>query len=375
MRKVGCKTLLLVAVVAAFASAPTLTFGFADSCNARADFLYLSPANYYQVGDIVRVQIQLGSGIIQGGTQVTINRVRFELDCTALGVPCPDAGNLISYVGNITSTCSVPVLLGGGSVLWTANSAGGTLPNEVVFTATPGLVVPANTPFLCDLQFDLQVNALPIGTSISQAAGFGIPNNDAVCNTAGSLAAGNQSTGQLNICNCDDGDACTNDVCDPSLGCQHTPITCNDGDACTTDTCIPATGCVYTPNAPCNDGDACTTDTCNPATGCVYTPNPPCNDNDACTTDTCNPATGCVYTPNPPCNDNNACTADTCDPAIGCVYTALPPCDDSNACTTDTCDPAVGCVYTAISCDDQDLCTIDIVRPGDGLPAQRHHLR
>ncbi len=137
MKNFGCRTLVLVAVVAALAMAPKVTFGFADSCNARADFLYLSPQNYYQVGDTVRVQIQLGSGIIQGGTQVTINRVRFELDCTALGVPCPDAGNLISYAGNITSTCA--------GVSWTANSAGGTLPNEVVFSAAPGLMVPANT--------------------------------------------------------------------------------------------------------------------------------------------------------------------------------------------------------------------------------------
>jgi len=163
--------------------------------------------------------------------------------------------------------------------------------------------------------------------------------------------------------NCDDGNACTTDTCNPASGCVNTPIVCNDNNACTTDTCNPASGCVFTPNPPCNDNNACTTDTCDPASGCVFTPNPPCNDNNACTTDTCNPASGCVFTPNPPCNDNNACTTDTCNPATGCVFTPNPPCNDNNTCTTDTCDPATGCVYTAISCDDNDVCTTDTCDP------------
>jgi hypothetical protein len=50
---------------------------------------------------------------------------------------------------------------------------------------------------------------------------------------------------------CDDGDVCTTDICDPVLGCIHTPVICNDNNACTIDTCNPTAGCVSTPIAMC----------------------------------------------------------------------------------------------------------------------------
>ncbi len=361
MARTTRRSLLLLAVISAFAAAPHLTFGLlADTCNARSDFQYISPQNYYQIGDTVRIEIVLGAGLITGRNPGHDRPCPVRARLHSLGVPCPDAGNLISYAGNISSNCA--------GISWSANSAGGPAPNEVVFSATPGVVIPAGQGTFCSIQFDVHVdNFPPTGLVIRQASGFTIPALDAVCNTPGLLSAGNQSTGSLNICNCDDGNACTTEVCDSQLGCIYTPVVCNDNNACTTDTCDPAIGCVYTPNPPCNDNNACTTDTCDPAIGCVYTPNPPCNDSNACTTDTCDPAIGCVYTPNPPCNDSNACTTDTCDPAIGCVYTPNPPCNDGNACTTDTCDPAIGCVYTPNPpCNDGNACTTDTCDPAIG---------
>jgi subtilisin-like proprotein convertase family protein len=47
--------------------------------------------------------------------------------------------------------------------------------------------------------------------------------------------------------NCDDGNACTNDSCDPFAGCVHAAINCGDNDPCTNDSCDPQTGCVNTP--------------------------------------------------------------------------------------------------------------------------------
>jgi hypothetical protein len=174
---------------------------------------------------------------------------------------------------------------------------------------------------------------------------------------------------------CDDGDACTDDSCDPATGlCVNTPnIDCDDGDACTDDSCDPATGlCVNTPNIDCDDGDACTDDSCDPATGlCVNTPNIDCDDGDACTDDSCDPATGlCVNTPNIDCDDGDACTDDSCDPATGlCVNAPNIDCDDGDACTDDSCDPATGlCVNTPnIDCDDGDACTDDSCDPATGL--------
>jgi hypothetical protein len=73
---------------------------------------------------------------------------------------------------------------------------------------------------------------------------------------------------------CDDGNICTNDWCDPQAGCQYTnnnsscddSSVCTEGDYCSDGACqggIPIT---------CDDGDGCTTDTCDSLSGCVFTP-------------------------------------------------------------------------------------------------------
>src|SRR2546425_11935512 len=51
----------------------------------------------------------------------------------------------------------------------------------------------------------------------------------------------------------------------PAGGCVHTPRNCDDGDPCTDDSCDPITGdCVHAPHN-CDDGNACTADSCNPS--------------------------------------------------------------------------------------------------------------
>lgn len=60
---------------------------------------------------------------------------------------------------------------------------------------------------------------------------------------------------------CDDGDACTDDLCDPARGCASTPRACDDGDPCSEDACDPLRGCVSVPRS-CDDGDPCTADSC-----------------------------------------------------------------------------------------------------------------
>jgi len=94
---------------------------------------------------------------------------------------------------------------------------------------------------------------------------------------------------------CDDGDACTTDVCAPLAGCLHTARTCADGAAWTADGCDPGAGCTAAPVA-CDDGDACTSDACDPATGCT-TAAIGCDDGDVCTDDVCDAAAGCGHVP------------------------------------------------------------------------------
>ncbi|TFH24133.1 MAG: hypothetical protein E4H03_04410 [Myxococcales bacterium] len=187
---------------------------------------------------------------------------------------------------------------------------------------------------------------------------------------------------------CDDSNVCTDDVCNPAVGCFNTnntascndadacttvdqcvagsctgssPPNCNDGNVCTDDSCSPATGCVNTNNtASCNDGNACTTvDQCVAGT-CTGSSPPNCNDSNVCTNDSCNPATGCVNASNTAsCNDGDACTTvDLCVSGT-CTGSTPPNCNDGNVCTDDSCNPASGCVHAinTASCDDFDACT------------------
>jgi hypothetical protein len=253
--------------------------------------------------------------------------------------------------------------------------------------------------------------------------------------------------------NCDDGNVCTADSCDDLLGCQNipvadgsacgdgsvcngaelcqagictagTPIDCNDGNACNVDTCDPISGCVHTPvpnGAGCDDGFFCTVgETCTSGTcgggaardcsplddqcndgvcddavdSCVQQPTNEgiaCDDSVFCTTgetcvsgvcgagsltdcsvldDQCNLGVcdaisdSCIIQPaneGLACTDGDACTAgDACQTGT-CVPAGPQNCDDGNQCTVDTCESAGGCINTPVpdgfACEDGSACT------------------
>ncbi len=164
--------------------------------------------------------------------------------------------------------------------------------------------------------------------------------------------------------NCNDGNVCTDDSCNPAEGCVHAPnnAPCNDGDACTlADQCGQAS---CQPGAPknCDDGNICTTDWCDPAEGCAHgNSNEKCDDGNACTQgDAC--ANGlCKAGAVIDCDDDNPCTKDGCIAALGCTHQAVAgPCDDGDPCTlNDACVNAVCAPGAQVNCDDGNPCTAD----------------
>ena len=169
----------------------------------------------------------------------------------------------------------------------------------------------------------------------------------------------------------DDGNACTDDICDGvGAACTHPAnwASCDDRDGCTTDDACAAGVCMGGPPPDCDDRDVCTDDFCDRETGCVHANNTaPCDDGDACTTgDACADGT-CVGGTGPDCDDQNLCTDDSCDPEGGCRHANNSlPCDDGNACTTvDKCTDGE-CVGTGADCDDENPCTDDGCDPKGG---------
>jgi hypothetical protein len=376
------------------AALPATSWGQANTCNGLVTIDYVTGPNFAVPGDVLRVRLTLGTGSINGGTSLTINVLRFDLDCNsnfALGLPCTDEGAFVQYEGDstISNTCGKT---------FTTGHAVGTAPNEVVFTPNTPIVIPANSsvpPGFCNIEFDIRVMAQPsvdaTPTFIEEVGGY--RNTDAMCNN-GVLASGGSQSSAIPLCPvCNDGQECTTDACNQTSGqCvftnvqDSTPCTDNDNNLCTFAGCE-AGQCVQahqtTPCPP--DANDCTNDpACNPLNGLCEKPpvqdSTPCPDTDQnlCTTAGCE-AGNCVQahqtTPCPP--DANPCTNDpACNPANGLcekppVQDSTPcPDTDNNLCTTAGCE-AGQCVqpHQTTPCPpDSNSCTNDPpCNPTNGL--------
>src|SRR5438128_5590694 len=244
-------------------------------------------------GNQLRVNLAIGAGSISTGTppELTVNRIRFDLDCVAnSGFPCTDQGPVVQYGGDatITTTCA--------GVTWTSSTAQGG--NEIVFNASQPIIIAQNCSPRgavpcgnCELEFTILVQGQePSGSDatpqvVEEVAGYANGAGDATCSAT--LQSGSSQTSDLPIC-----PSCTIDQC--NLGCDQTTGTCTpqqvstpcadtDGDSCTTAGCeltpIPGVSpaavgsgvgvCVQTHlfaenSTPCadSDGNACTTAGC-----------------------------------------------------------------------------------------------------------------
>ncbi len=213
------------------------------------------------------------------------------------------------------------------------------------------------------------------------------PFNDAPCNDSNPCTIDDKCVlGQCNgaFLSCDDNNTCTDDSCDQLVGCKHVPNTvlCTDGNFCTVGDSCAGGACLSGTMLDCNDGNPCTLDTCDPNGGCEITASSgPCDDSNACTAqDTCvaGGCSGSFIT----CDDGNPCTLDSCDAATGCVTENTPGgvCSDGNDCTeADQCvdgscqgtDMGCECAVDAdcIANEDDDLCNGTLVCDMDTVPS------
>src|SRR5439155_210314 len=181
--KLFARTLSAAAVVGLVAGAPSPGLA-ARTCNGLLTIDYVGGPNFAKPGDVVRVELTIGTGSIQNGSSstgtFTLNRLRFDLDCNAdftLGIPCTDEGAIVEYEGDstITTTCGVT---------WATSHAVSDSPNEVVFTPNVPLVIAANRPAFCALQFDVKVLAASTDSTpglIEETTGYQTSQNDVSC--------------------------------------------------------------------------------------------------------------------------------------------------------------------------------------------------
>ena len=218
---------------------------------------------------------------------------------------------------------------------------------------------------------------------------------------------------------CDDGNLCTEDLCDGLGGCasEFNSAVCDDSDPCTVnDLCGDGQCAGFAVDCDCQTDEDCIdledSDACNGTHFCdtaklpylcavdpktvVECPEPEgmdaicrkhvcdadtgecsllpdhegyaCDDGNKCTVgDQCEEGE-CMPGVPPACNDGNVCTDDSCEPDSGCVFpTNTIPCDDGNTCTTgDSCDGGECLPGEPAVCDDDNVCTDDSCAPGAG---------
>ncbi len=196
--------------------------------------------------------------------------------------------------------------------------------------------------------------------------------NEVPCSDGNICTSGDQCAGGIcvggDVISCADDNPCTTESCDPEVGCvsQDNTLACEDGNPCTVGDVCANGGCAPGAAASCDDGNPCTDDSCDPQAGCLYVPNQAaCSDGNACTTgDHC--ALGvCAHDGLLACDDDNVCTNDTCDPNLGCQFVNnTAPCTDANVCTVDdTCSAGICVSGAALNCDDNSICTDDSCHP------------
>ena len=197
--------------------------------------------------------------------------------------------------------------------------------------------------------------------------------------------ADNDCDGAVDEATCGDNNPCTDDICDPILGCQNLSNSagCNDGNACTENDHCSFGACSGT-FITCDDGDPCTSDSCTES-GCQHSPTSgscddgnPCTANDVCQGGLCvGQDVGCECSTDADCvgfEDGDLCNGTLrCDtgsfPAKCVVDTAtIIQCELPESahptCSSPSCDPTTGaCSVIAVAqgqlCDDDDLCTVD----------------
>ncbi|MFH1532422.1 MAG: LamG-like jellyroll fold domain-containing protein [Pseudomonadota bacterium] len=246
---------------------------------------------------------------------------------------------------------------------------------------TPTCMIDDDTIVTCMLTEGLapECNAALCAPGSGECA-TGATNDGVVCDDGDFCTAGEEcmagACGGGAAVDCEDSNPCTDDSCDPAIGCVNAPNTddCDDEVDCTwSDQCSEGVcaGTLYD----CDDPDQCETATgatCNGDGTCTYPSAPmdgePCDDSSACTVGEACAGGACIGGGPTNCDDGNVCTDDSCDEQLGCVsLDNAADCDDGDPCTTGDHCGAGSCVTTGtLACDDTNPCTDDECVEGIG---------
>jgi MYXO-CTERM domain-containing protein len=217
---------------------------------------YFTAAEYAGGYDDVAITLPLGGDRLivtlyyQTTSREYIEFLRDEINGTATSLPLPvPSGEAAAYI--VQTDPFFGQLRAWGDTIWNL-----WLHNKDAPGAAP--VMMARAVFALDS---------------CQGQADGTPCEDGNTCTTGDTCAGGACQGGGMLA-CEDQNPCTDDACDPQAGCVHDFNTdpCEDGDLCNGPDVCAFGVCVPGATIYCFDNDPCTDDTCDPAVGCPYTP-------------------------------------------------------------------------------------------------------
>lgn len=169
-----------------------------EECNGFIDISYPGSPVINNIGDVLTIEIHLGAGTITGGPLNVLNVTSFGFDLSCVDPPgpfpdCVSEGPVMSYNGDASITTNCP-----GTVT-TNNPGGGATPSHLVFTFTPNLSIPHDTPIppdFCDFFFSETILAQSTNATgvIEQVIGYDV----AECDN-GVLLSGGFQTGSVPV--------------------------------------------------------------------------------------------------------------------------------------------------------------------------------
>jgi hypothetical protein len=204
----------------------------------------------------------------------------------------------------------------------------------------------------CDCMEDADCEALEDGDACNGTLFCDVEALPHQCETVpGSVVECEQPDGPESIC--------VKAVCDPADGScdtqpDHEGFACSLGDKCIVGQTCQAGACQGGMSLLCDDGSSCTEDACDPAVGCTHEPLAgPCSDGNVCTSgDACLDGE-CVAGAPLACADDNPCTKDACDPEVGCVHKPTISPDAECCVEPEDCPPGFS---SPPKCEDQKSC-------------------
>jgi hypothetical protein len=148
--------LALVGVLGLSAVAPGSVWA-QKSCAGSLDPTITQPSPSY-VGATVKISLEIRTGGLQGATAMTVDRVRYKLDCTDDGLfpLCVDEGTVLTFTnGTETTNCTA-----GGHPVAVDCELDVNDPNSVDCDLTPDVTLPPNNAAPCSVSFNTLITSM-----------------------------------------------------------------------------------------------------------------------------------------------------------------------------------------------------------------------